>query len=534
VKRAAAFFVAPACYALIFLLWRRFWSSGLLFLSLPALAIFPITEYLIVRAGWDRLLSPFARLGSGPLASAASALVRGTALCIPAVVLLKMMRSLAWTAVFIPFVYESQMSLFASRAVLLCLWTASLLLPFLLFILIGRFRTVLSVYVPLALIFGGFLNIYNSYDRLVGADANLDAAVEVLLPRERLLKIAGADFTPIARDIYVEDGVIFASFGTTVSPATSFVRRAFGLEAPKRAPALVRYDMRHGWADFLYGGTVKYIFSRPTDEHLYFAIWSDIPQIFEVKKRASLTAEPVTPLIFDLIDRWDSELPLLSIMDIYVDRARRYLYFSADELPACFRVDLESDSIVGEVNLLKRGLAPWGAGVRRIHVDPEERFLYMIAYASPVSVVKIGLDRFDIAAQRPAPMTRGMYRFYHEAAFDWDRGVGYGFPFDGASVEAFRLSDLMTIYEVETGLAPMRLQVRGAHVLDDGRVVLLTYFGEIFLFDPDARRLHLLCSRTGGRADDLAVEDVYIYLNNYAGLVRIPLARLLARIDDSR
>jgi len=531
VKSAAAFFVAPVGYLFLFALWRTLWPSGLLVLSIPALAIFLVAEYLVVRVGWDRALWPFSRLPAGFWASVASAVVRGLALCLPAVVMLSMMRSLSWTAVFVPFIYEAELSLFASRAVLFGFWAVALLVPFGVFLWLKRFRAVLSLYVPLAIVFVGFLSIYNAFDRIAHADADLDPLVEVVSPRGKLMRLADAGSAPIARDIYVEGDLVFASFGTTVSPATSFVKRMLGGERSRRTPAVVRYDMGRGWTDVVYGGTVKYMFSRPSDEHLYFAFWSEFPQAFRLRKRGSMTAEPVTPLVFELTERWDNDLPLLSIMDLYVDRARRNLYFSSDELPACFRVDLDRGEITGEVNLLKLGFAPWGAGVRRLHVDPDERYMYLVTYASPASVVKVSLDGFVIAGQRASARAGGMYGFYHDAAFDWERGVGYGFPFDGEVIEVFRLSDLMTLYAVETNLSPMRFQVRGARVLDDGRVVMVTYFGEIFLFDPDGRRLHLLCSRTGGRADDLEIGGGYVYLNNYAGIVRLPLDELLARAE---
>lgn len=87
----------------------------------------------------------------------------------------------------------------------------------------------------------------------------------------------------------------------------------------------------------------------------------------------------------------------------------------------------------------------------------------------------------------------------------------------------------MTIYEIQTHLPPYRLQVRGAKVLEDGRVIGVTYFGEIFMFDPINKKLSILCSRTGGRADDLEIVNGYVYLNNYAGIVRIPIDKLLER-----
>ena len=201
VGRAVAFFVPVALYVLLFLLWRALWARELIHLSAAALVLFFVSEYVLVRAHLDEPLRPFGRMLGKDAAAFATAAVRGLVLCLPAVVMLKMMRSLSWTAVFIPFVYEAQMSLFASRLVVFGFWTLAVLLPFGIFLLLRRFRSVLSVYVPLAVIFAGFLSIYNAYDGLVRADENLDGLVEVVLPSDRLVELSGTNGVPIARDI---------------------------------------------------------------------------------------------------------------------------------------------------------------------------------------------------------------------------------------------------------------------------------------------------------------------------------------------
>lgn len=527
--RLASFFVAPVGYLLVFTLWRALWAEGLLNISLFALGMFFILEYLLIRAGWDKPILFVDKILSSGWASIASAALRGAFVGLPAYLLLRMMRTLSWTAVFIPFVYEAEISLFASRAVLIMFWALALLIPFGLFLILKGFRVILSIYLPLAIVFGGFLSIYNSYDKLVGADKNLDPLVEVLCSRKKIVEASGAKPTLIARDIYAEEGVVFASFGSTVSPITTVLQRALLRKTLKPSVAIVRFDIEHDRLDTFFGSTVKYFFSRPSDPYLYFALWSEYSQIFRIKKQDGADKEPVGELLLDTLESWDKFLPLLSVMDIYVDRAGENLYFSADELPACFRMNLESKKITGEVNLLKSGIASWGSGTRRIHVDPNEQYMYIIPYMAHASVVKIDLEHFTISGQRPSTSRFGLFVFYHDVAFDWNNSIGYGFTYDGQKIEAFRLSDLVTIYEIQTHLPPYRLQVRGAKVLEDGRVIGVTYFGEIFMFDPINKKLSILCSRTGGRADDLEIVNGYVYLNNYAGIVRIPIDKLLER-----
>lgn len=526
-----SFFVAPLIYVFIFILWRTLWAEELLNISIFALSIFYITEYLLIIANWDKPLSLVNKLLPKIWTSVTSSILRGTFAALPAYLFLRMMRALSWTALFVPFVYEAQISLFANKAVLAVFWTFALLIPLGLFLILRRFRIFFSVYLPLGIIFGGFLNIYNYYDKLVRSDKDLDPLVEVLYPRRKIIEDSGTNPALIARDIYVEDNMVFASFGSTVSPITSVLQRSLLQKTLKPSIAIARFDIERNQLDALFGSTVKYFFSRPTDPYLYFALWSEHSQIFRIKKEDVLVIEPIGGLLIDALDRWDEFLPLLSVMDLYIDKSGTNLYFSADELPACFRMSLKDKKITGEVNLLKAGIASWGSGTRRLHVDPNEQYMYIIPYVAHASVVKIDLDRFTISAQRPSNSRFGIFVFYHDAAFDWQNSIGYGFTYDGKKIEAFRLSDLATIFEVQTNLSPYRLQVRGAKVLDDGRVVGVTYFGEIFMFNPANKKLSILCSRTGGRADDLEIANGYVYLNNYAGIVRIPLDKLLKRAN---
>lgn len=534
IGRLVTFLIAPFGYFLLFILWRALWAKELLDYSFFALPIFFVAEYLVIRARWEKPSKLAYRISPRFATPITSAIIRGVLDCLPAVGFLLIKQTLLPFNLFVPFIYEAEISLFTSIPVLLTFWALAILIPFGLFIILKRFRILLSVYLSLFIISFGFLSIYNLYDRITKTDSDLDPLIKVLCQRDGLTKTAQTNATFIARDIYVEDDTIFASFGSTVGVLSEFgdlIRHLIFEKKAKPTISLVKFDARLGKLDVFYGSTVKYIFSRPQDPYLYFASWYKY-SISRIKKWGGTPQRYDTRFMRDALQRWDKSLPILSIIDLYVDKANENLYFSTDEVPACFKMNLKSMRIRGEVNLLKLKLAVYGSGLRRIHVDPKEQYMYLVPYAAQAKIVKINLKEFKIEKWRASDKRFGLFSFYHGVAFDWNRSIGYGFSYDGLTIEAFSLFDLETMYKVPTGLLSYRLQVRGARVLEDGRVIGVTYHGEIFLFDPERKKLSILCKRTGGRTDNLELVGGYIYLNNYAGIVRIPLDRLLERVEN--
>jgi len=426
---------------------------------------------------------------------------RAAALAFPISVVMLSIYHKAFWPIKVQFFFDAAYEAAGSALMFTITLLVILLLSFLAYTKVLRFRAFFSLYLPL----GFTIMLIASSSPFGHSDIGLETKTvfrhsdaKTRCPISGLLTELTFN-TSRSTDIHVDELDFYVSYRNPLS------------FSPKQVSAIV-FKGGIGELACLYATGIRNMSSRSNLPNLYYATSAPRTTISSLRKSDLEPELIVNPSFAKLLPPRRREFT-----DVYVDSRGRTLYAALNEDAGVLKAS--TSGIGGEfLNFTKAGFAWNGSSAERIVPWPDERYIYVITRLAPAPLVQINTRTFGITG------------FYIENSIKpWKYEISDAVPDPTANAiyilipsrsEIIALSHplLKVMWRMKTP-EPMRIALR----INARYLVALSSKGKLYAFDAAERKFHLL---TGGLHGAGAVEFKYgrliVATNDEVLLIKLP------------
>ena len=509
--RAVAFFYPYVFYHLFFLWnWASWYKRPFELGILVALLIFIFAEYLLAFFAGEAYARGDERTRK--------VIVRAFFISFPLILALVhiMLFKDLWLIWFMSLLYHVYRGFLGwSYLTIFLIAVGSIALFWFVHLAVGRrFRILLGLYLPWMLFLSPFFYKY-LVSGFVSSDISKYSYIEPVVHPLGLLGYSPekASVLPLARGLYIENDTIYTAYQADVL----FVY-------PSSAESsLFIYDMntRRLTTVELPGRGVRRMFSRPSDPYLYFILWKWGYGFFRMLKSNPTEIERLLDLAPAEVYS-DEFKKLRQLSYVYVDSSGDKAYLLSELYPSLARFDLKT-KVLDILDLTKLELCPVGSFLPDVPAfDPDERFMFIAPNHCICGVFKVDLERFDVAGCYQVPNPN--YALWGPVLYR--DGRVYAFPFSrDARTLVLDARSMTPVAEYEP---PPFDGIREVVWLDDTKVLCLSFFGHLAVFDLQKRKYRTLIRDDLGISMGLVKYGDYVYINSSRhGILRIKLEDIL-------